>query len=148
MDEIVKIHMKNRALIRARNYLLEQSPSDMVVVSHITENIVDLTRRHLEVIGAPQIPRVTRGEQQLLRQAIAALDRNVEKKASAHQILIEAKAVYDLKPWPPVSSGRRVFGLKPWPPVSSGGRFPGLKPSPSASSGGRAFGLKPWPKRP
>lgn len=100
MDEIEKIHVKNRALIKARDYLLHQTPSDLVAITHINESIIDLVRRHLEAANAPKIPEVSKGEQQLLQEAIQGLDKNVEKKAPARQILSDAKEIYILKPWP------------------------------------------------
>jgi hypothetical protein len=60
-----------------------------------------------------------------LQLAIRALDENMEKNAPATQILIDANAVFGLKPWPPEA----VYGLKPWPP--------------KASSRGRVFATRP-----
>ena len=126
MDEIDKIHEKNSALIRARKYMLNQTPSDMVAIAQITENIVNLTEHHLAATGAAKIPEVTTEEQRLLRQAIQALDDKLEQKASVDQILSEAKKLHNLQPWPPGD-------LKPWPTG-------GLKPSSDLPRG-----LKPFP---
>lgn len=109
MDEIEKIHLKNKALLRARNYLRDQSPSDIVAISHITESIVDLTGRHLAAADAPKVRQVSPEEQRQLRKAVQALDKNVAKKALASQILKDAKTVYGLKPWPPSPKATR-----PW----------------------------------
>ena len=126
MDEIRKIHIKNGALIRARNYLLHQTPSDMVAITQITENIVDLNSRHLQSIDAPNIPQVTKKEQQELRRVIEALEENIKKNASAGHILSDAKVIYDLKPWPTRSSRGGISDIVPWPndtptPSSRGG---------------------------
>ena len=130
MDEIEKIRAKNSALIKARTYLLNQTPSDMVAIADITESIIDLTGRHLAAADAPKIPKVTTTEQRLLREAIQALDKNVKKKAPASQILSHAKAIYALRPWPPRSkalSRGGVSATRPWP---NRGRAPATKPWP------------------
>jgi len=132
MDEIEKIHVKSGALIRARKYMLNQTPSDMIAVAHVTESIIDLTECHLAATGASKIPEVTTEEQRLLRQTIQALDDSLKQKASADQILSDAKAIYNLKPWPPggikprpnppgglKSSSDPPRGLKPFPPDSN-----------------------------
>jgi hypothetical protein len=101
MDEIEKIHVKNRALIKARDYLLHQTPSDLVAITYLNESIIDLVRSHLEAANTPKmIPEVSKGEQRLLREAIQGLDKNLENKAPASQILSDAKEIYILEPWP------------------------------------------------
>jgi len=116
MDEIEKILLKNAALIRARNYLREQSPSDMLAIAGVTENIVDLTSCHLEAAEIADVPQVTAQEQKLLRQAIEVLDKHVDQKASAVQVLDMAHALYALRPWPPKrATYAGVRGLRPWP---------------------------------
>lgn len=117
MNQIDKIVLKNGALIRARNYLREQSPSDMVAIADVTESIVELTSCHLAAIGNSDIPQVDTQDQKLLKQAIAALDKQLDRKAAADQILEKADIVFGLKPWPPKSANPSgVRGLKPWPP--------------------------------
>jgi hypothetical protein len=116
MDEIEKILLKNAALIRARNYLREQSPSDMVAIADLTENIVDLTSCHVSAADIADVPQITPEEQKLLRQAITALDDHVGQKASPVLICDKARAVYGLRPWPPkVPAYAAVRGLRPVP---------------------------------
>ena len=114
MDEIEKIHLKNRALIKARNYLRDQSPTDIVAISHITESIVDLTGRHLAATDAQKVQKVGLRQQQELDKAIEALVKNVAKKAPASQILKDAKIVYGLKPWPPSPTTDDRFATRSW----------------------------------
>jgi len=129
MDEIEKILWKNGALIRARDYLLKQSPSDLIAIADLTENIVDLASCHIAATEIPRAPNVTAEDEKLLRQAIEALDEHMSQKASADQIVDKARNVFRLKPWPPkaaITAWRE--GLKPWPPETT-----------------IVEGLKPWP---
>jgi hypothetical protein len=118
MDQIQKIHLKNVALLRARRYLLNQVPSDQVVIAEITENIVDLTGRHLAGVHVAEIPQVPADEQRQLEQVIGDLHKNIEKKAPAIEILRYAKGVFELVPWPPEGFKIEVPGdeIAPWPP--------------------------------
>jgi hypothetical protein len=115
MDEIEKIIIKNGALIKARQYLLSQSPSDITAIADISEKIIDLTGRHLAAIESPKVPQVTTKEQRQLMRLVQTLDKNVEKKASAGQVLNKARDVYSLEPWPPPSSSHRgISSTIPW----------------------------------
>jgi hypothetical protein len=102
MNEIGKIYLKSGALITARNYLLNQSPSDMVAISEITEGIVDLTETGLAA-GATggEFPELPSHEHLELKQAIDALDKSIKMAAPSIEILKHAKGVFDLVPWPP-----------------------------------------------
>ena len=106
MDEIEKNHLKT--LIRARNYLLSQTPTDMVAVSHITEQIVSCTEQHLAAADAPKSLQATTEKKKLLLRAIKDLDKRVEKKASASRILSDAGKIghlfgpsFEISRWPP-----------------------------------------------
>jgi hypothetical protein len=119
MDEIQKIHLKNIALLKARRYLLNQTPSDPVVIAEITENIVDLTGRHLAGVHVTEIPQVSADEQRELERVIGDLHKCIEKEAPAVDILKHAKGVFDLVPWPPGGFKIEVPGdIAPWPPKS------------------------------
>jgi len=94
MDEIEKMQMKNGALIKARDYLLNQRPSNMVALADVTEMIVDLTKRNLAATNASKIPQVAAKEERSLRELIESLDKSLQKEASAGHILRGAKNVY------------------------------------------------------
>jgi hypothetical protein len=115
MDEIAKIYLKSGALIKARDYLLNQAPSDVVSIAAITENIVDLTGCRLAAAGIKQIPQLSEDEQLKLRHAIVALDTSIEAKASSSEILIHAKGVFDFVPWPPKGVKLTLPDLENWP---------------------------------
>jgi hypothetical protein len=114
MDEIVKIYLKSGALIKARDYLLNQTPSDPDAIAAITENIVDLTGSRLVAAGIQQIPQLSKDEQLELRRAIVALDISIEEKASSSQILEHAKGVFDFVPWPPKGAKLTFPDLDDW----------------------------------
>jgi hypothetical protein len=117
MDEIQKIRLKNSALLKARRYLLNQTPSDPVIIAEITENIVDLTGRHLAGVHAAKIPQVSANEQRQLEQVIGHLHSSIENKAPAIDILKHAKGIFGLEPWPPKGFKIEVPGdIAPWPP--------------------------------
>jgi hypothetical protein len=102
MNEIGKIYLKSGALIKARNYLLNQSPSDMVAISEITEGIVDLTETGLAASATgEEFPELPSHEHLELKQAIDALDKSIKTAAPSIEILKHAKGVFDLVPWPP-----------------------------------------------
>jgi hypothetical protein len=91
MDEMDKIQAQIAALLRARNYLLNQTPSDMVAIADITEKIVDLNRRQSALTStAAPIPQLTPGQEQALQQATQALDIAVQHSAAASQIISAA----------------------------------------------------------
>lgn len=141
MDEIQKIQMKNVALLKARNYLLNQTPSDPVVIAAVTESIVDLTGRQLAGVHAPEIPQVSVDEQRQLETVIGDLDKSIEKKAPAFEILKHSKGVFDLVPWPPDGFKIEAPGdIAPWPPKSMD--IKDLKEWPPNMG---ARGLKDWP---
>jgi hypothetical protein len=110
MDEIDKIFMKNLVLLKARNYLLEQSPSDLVTISGITEYIVDLTACQIHGRTLDTIPKVPTADEQILKKAIEALEKKLDQKSSPTQIMDDARVLYGVKPWPPRSSGAMVGG--------------------------------------
>jgi hypothetical protein len=106
MDEIEKNHLKT--LIKARNYLLSQTPTDMVAVAHITERILSCTEQHLAAADAPKSLQASTEKDKLLQRAIKALDKQVEKKASASRILSDADKIRhligplgEIGRWPP-----------------------------------------------
>jgi hypothetical protein len=102
MNEIGKIYLKSGALVKARNYLLNQTPSDMFAISVITEGIVDLAERGLAATTiTEEIPVLSGKEHSELKQAIDALDSSIEAAAPSIEILKHAKGVFDLVPWPP-----------------------------------------------
>jgi len=117
MDELDKIRLKSAALLRARNYLLNQSPSDPVAIAQVTENIVDLAGRQLVGIHVTKIPKVSADEQRKLKNIIGNLEQSIEKEAPAVDIIAHSKGIFDLVPWPPKGVKIDVpAGLAPWPP--------------------------------
>jgi hypothetical protein len=141
MDEIQKIQVKNVALLKARNYLLNQTPSDPVVIAAVTESIVDLTGRHLAGVHVAEIPQVSVDEQRQLELVIGDLDKSIEEKAPAVEILKNSKGVFDLVPWPPEGFKIDAAGdIAPWPPKSMD--IKDLKEWPPNMG---ARGLKDWP---
>jgi hypothetical protein len=88
MDEIGKIQAQITTFLKARDYLLNQRPSDMVAVAEVTEKIIDLNRR-LTALLAPgaQIPQLTAAQQAALQQATQELDKSIQRSAAASEIL-------------------------------------------------------------
>jgi hypothetical protein len=101
MDEIAKTYI---ALTKARNYLLNQTQSE-VGIRRITEYI-----DHVAKYMKREIPEATTEQRLDLDQAIRALDRDVEGRVLEGQILRDAKAVYDL------ACGDVLRSIAPWPP--------------------------------
>ena len=127
MNEIGKIYLKSGALMKARNYLLDQSPSDMVAISAITEGIVDLAERGLAAAAVTdEIPVLSSKEHLELQHAVEALDHSIKTAAPSFEILKHAKGVFDLVPWPPKGAKpalpdlREMMGplsdIARWPP--------------------------------
>jgi flagellar biosynthesis chaperone FliJ len=91
MDEIDKIQEQIRGLLKARDHLLNQVPSDMVAIAEITERIIDLNRRlsALSDSGAT-VPDLTPAQVQTLQQAVNALEHAIQQSAGVSQILMAA----------------------------------------------------------
>ena len=115
MNEIEKIQLKSAALVKARDYLLGQTPSDPAAVAAIEANITELSERQRTAAHVPEIPQLSADEQQQLTQAAASVNESVEKKAPAVEILQHAKTLFDLSPWPPQGSEIPLPGSKPKP---------------------------------
>ena len=91
MDEIDKTQAQIRGLIKARDHLLNEVPSDMVAIAEITERIIDLNRRLAALVDAgATVPELTPGQVQALQQAVGALERAIQQSQAASQILIAA----------------------------------------------------------
>lgn len=87
MDEEDKIQAQIKSLLVARNYLLNQRPSDMIAIAHITETIVDLNARQSAISNTPHLPQVNPNVVADLQVAIQALDKAINASAAASQIL-------------------------------------------------------------
>ena len=88
MDQIDKLQTQITELIKARDFLLNQTPSDMVAVAALTEKIIDLTRRLAASIGSlGPIPTLKPGEVAALQDAVRSLALAVQRSAAASQIV-------------------------------------------------------------
>jgi|SRR5215470_6620885 len=91
MDEIDKLQAQISALIKARDHLLNQVPSDMVAIADITERIIDLNRRLSALIDSNATVReLTSAQVQALQDAVKALDRAIQQSAGTSQIIAAA----------------------------------------------------------
>jgi hypothetical protein len=115
MDEIDKVRLKSAALLKARDYLLNQAPSDPVVIAQVTENIVDLAGRHLVEVDPTKIPKVSSDEERKLKEIIENLQESIEKEVPAIDILEHTKHIFDLAPWPPKGVKLNLPDLNSWP---------------------------------
>jgi hypothetical protein len=94
MNEIDKIQLQIAALLQARNYLLNQSPSDMVALADVTEKIIALNRTQSALTGNPTpLPLLTTVQEQNLQSAIQTLDKGVKQSKAASDILVAATAL-------------------------------------------------------
>jgi hypothetical protein len=91
MDEIDQIQAQIGALLKARNCLLNQTPSDMVSVTDVTEKIVALNHRQAAITGLPAT--LTVPQEQSLQAALDVLAQAVRINASATSIVVAATAL-------------------------------------------------------
>jgi hypothetical protein len=91
MNQIEAIQAEIGALLRARNYLLNQTPSDMVALADVTEKIISLTRRQSAIGSNPTI--LSTPQESGLQTAIQALDNDIRVCAAANTILTDAATV-------------------------------------------------------
>jgi hypothetical protein len=103
MDEIDKIFIKNCALLKVRDYLLEQAPSDADTIAGLNEYIVDLTACHIYGRNLETVPTLPTAEEQSLLEIIEALQHKLDRKYAPSAIMEEARILYGIKPWPPRS---------------------------------------------
>jgi hypothetical protein len=88
MDPIDKLQTQITELLKARDFLLNQTPSDMVAVASITEKIIDLTRRLTALVASTgPIRALTPGEVAALQDAVRALAIAVQRSAAASHIV-------------------------------------------------------------
>ena len=94
MNEIDKIHTQTVELIKARDHLLNQNPSDMVAVASVTEKIIDLNRRFsaLAESGTP-IRQLSAAQVVALQRATKVLERAIGRSEAASQIIVAATKV-------------------------------------------------------
>jgi hypothetical protein len=85
MDEIDAIQAQIRAMLRARTYLLELVPTDMVAATDVTERIIDLNHRQAAITSDPLT--LTAPAQDELIAAIRDLDAAIVQSAAVDQIL-------------------------------------------------------------
>jgi len=94
MDEIDKIQTQIAELIKARDYLLNQIPSDMVAVTSVTEKIIDLARRLSALAGSgTPIRQLSAAEVAALQRATQALGAAIRKSEAASRIIAAATKV-------------------------------------------------------
>jgi hypothetical protein len=94
MNEIDKIQAQITALLQARNYLLNQTPSDMIALAHLTETIIALNRRQAALTGnVNDLPPLTPAQVQNLQSAVQTLDHEINQSKAASDILVAATAL-------------------------------------------------------
>lgn len=93
MDEIQQIQAKIKSLIAARNYLLNQQPTDMVAVHDVSEKIVALSARVTNLIGGPPLTPLAPAVVQALGAAVSKLENSIRAAAAATAVLKAATAV-------------------------------------------------------
>jgi hypothetical protein len=85
MNEIQAIQAQIGALLKARKYLLNQTPSDMVALADVTERIIDLNRRQAAISGV--VTQLAQANVDSLEEAIQDLDDDINDSVSASNIL-------------------------------------------------------------
>jgi len=101
LDEIGKIRLKYEALVKARDYLRNQTTPDQGAIQNLNANLFELRGRQAAATQMKQIPVVAAEEERQLTLAIQALNQSIDAKASAADILDRAKTAFNLSPWPP-----------------------------------------------
>lgn len=86
MNELGEITGQIAALLKARDYLLRQQPSDPVALAQIAEDLADLNSRQVSLNPAT-LQAITPEAEEELKGAIRALDRAIEAGANADAIL-------------------------------------------------------------
>jgi hypothetical protein len=88
MNEIDKIQTQIAALLQARDFLLHQTPSDMVAIADITERMVALTRRQgVLTRQATPLPSLTPDQERALRAAVDSLEGQIRASRTASDIM-------------------------------------------------------------
>ncbi len=93
MNEVQQLQTKLKGLIDARNYLLNQQPTDMVAVHDVSEKIVALSARLTSLIGGPPLPQLSAAVVNALAAAVSKLQKSVTASAAATAILQDATAL-------------------------------------------------------
>lgn len=96
MDEQDQLQAQIQALLRARDALRNQRPTDMVAVSSVTEDIVTLSGRLAAVSGEANIPAITQPQVDALTAATAKLDTAIGASNGASEIVTAATIVASL----------------------------------------------------
>lgn len=90
MDEIQEINAKIKTLIEARNYLLHQQPTDMVILHAVDEKIIALSTRASALMAGPPIPPLPPAIVAAIGAAVAKLENAIKASATATAILMAA----------------------------------------------------------
>jgi len=93
VNEIDMIQKKISGLLDARDYLLNQTPSDMVALSDVTEQLVALNRRQSALTGQLGLPPLSPQQVQDLQSATQTLDNAIKQSKAATDILVAATAL-------------------------------------------------------
>jgi len=93
VNEIDMIQKKISGLLDARDYLLNQTPSDMVALSDVTEQLVALNRRQSALTGKIGLPPLSPKQVQDLQSATQTLDNAIKQSKAATDILVAATAL-------------------------------------------------------
>jgi len=101
MNQVEKIHFKRDALTEARKYLTSQTPPDIAAVAEIDACLAELASSDQRSANVAQVPQLTEDEQAQLLLAAKSLADSIDRKDAAPDVLKQAKAVFDLSPWPP-----------------------------------------------
>jgi hypothetical protein len=87
MTELQRIQRQIKGLLAARNYLLNQQPTDMVALSEVTERIVALAARLTAEASNPSANPLSDADVKALTKAVDDLSEVIARNAAARQIV-------------------------------------------------------------
>jgi len=93
MNQTQAIHQQIMALLKARNYLLNQTPSDMIAITDVNEKIISLNARQSALSSNINIPVLSDKQEQQLTSAIHDLDTQIRDSKAASDILAGATVI-------------------------------------------------------
>jgi hypothetical protein len=96
MDAKDRIQVKIKGLLAARNYVLNGKPSDIVVLTQLTEMIMDLNVRQIALSNKKTLRSISPGKAASLHAAVQTLNYSISQRAAASQVLIAAIELFSL----------------------------------------------------
>src|SRR5277367_1088240 len=96
MDAIERIQWKIQALLAARDHLLNQTPTDVVAIAHLTEMIVDLNVRQTALSNLGNLRTSSAKKVASLKAALLTLDNAINESAAVPEILSAATTLASL----------------------------------------------------